>query len=262
MVNFATALYERCGIDYRSYAPTSFARRVRGQLEVEGIPDLAEYERALRDDDARLGRLLFALSSCTTSVFRHPAFFRSLRDHVVPVLRTYPSVSVWCAACGTGELAHALAILLLEEGLYGRCRIYVTDSTETALARAKEGVYLRDALSEDEYLLAGGRGSVAQYLTVRGDRAELTPELRERMIFAQHSFTSDASFNEFQLIVCRDAMIYYNAALQARAFGVLHESLCRFGILGLGRAESLRLHPQVRAYESLDVVEKIYRRIE
>lgn len=262
VVGFAAALHERCGIDYRQYAHASFRRRVLRQLEIEGMHDLVAYERALIDDGAALARLLFALSSHATSLFRRPAFFRTLREQVIPVLRTYPSVSVWCAASATGEVAYALAIVLLEEGLYGRCRIYATDATEAALAYAKEGVYPREALNEEEYLQAGGNSSLARYLTVSGDRAAMASHLRERMVFAQHSLTSDASFNEFQLIVCRDALIYYNEELEVRALGILHESLCRLGVLGLGPAESLRLHPHAHAYEAVDRGEKVFRRVE
>lgn len=262
LASFVAEVYEQYGVDYRQYAPASLTRRVWRQMQVEGLGDMAAYGDRLRGDSACLGRLMFALSTHATSLFRHPRFFRVLRDTVVPMLRTYPSINVWCAGCSTGEEAYATAIVLQEAGLTAKSRIYATDPAEVALARAREGVYPTDTLREADYLAAGGTASLAQYLDAHGDHAAMIPALRERITFAQHSFATDASFNEFQLILCRDVMIYFNATLQAHALDLLHQSLCRFGILGVGRGESIRLHPRALQYEAIDPGEKIYRRME
>lgn len=262
IAGFVAEVREHCGVDYAQYAPASLGRRVSRQMRAEGLDDIAAYGNAVCADSACLGRLMLALSSHVTSLFRHPGFFRVLRETVVPMLRTYPSVNVWCAGCSTGEHAYATAIVLQEEGLGAKSRIYATDAADVALARAKEGVYSMDALREVDYLDAGGTSSLARYLTVHGDHAALAASLRDRITFAQHNLATDASFNEFQLIVCRDVMIYFDAKLQARAFDVMHQSLCRFGVLGVGRGESIRLHPRSACYEALDAAEKLYRRME
>lgn len=262
LASLVADLYEHCGVDYRRYAPASLRRRLLRQMQVEGLSDIASYRDKLRGDSACLGRLMLALSTHATSLFRHPRFFRVLRDTVVPMLRTYPSINVWCAGCSTGEEAYAAAIVLQEAGLTAKSRIYATDAAEVALARAREGVYPVDCLREADYLAAGGTASLAQYLHAHGDHAAMDPSLRDRIIFAQHSLATDASFNEFQLILCRDVMIYFDVALQAHALSLLHASLCRFGILGIGRAESMRLHPRALQYEAIDPRDKIYRRME
>jgi chemotaxis protein methyltransferase CheR len=253
---------ERCGVDYTHYAVASLARRVLRQMHAEGVEDLAAYEESVRTDPACLGRLMLALSSHATSLFRHPRFFRVLREQVAPLLRTYPSINVWCAGCSTGEPAYATAIVLQEEGLAAKSRIYATDAAEVVLGRAKEGVYATGRLREIDYLEAGGKASLARYVTVRGEHAEILPSLRSRITFAQHDLASDTSFNEFQLIVCRDVMIHFDATLQARACEVMHESLCHFGVLGVGRGESLRRHPHAACYAPLDATEGLYRRME
>lgn len=259
---FVADVRDHCGIDYAQYARVSLGRRVHRQMRAEGFDDITVYRDTVLGDSACLGRLMLALSAHGTSLFRHPGFFRVLREKVVPLLRTYPSVNVWCAGCSTGEHAYATAIVLQEEGLGAKSRIYATDAAEVALARAREGVYPMDTLRDAEYLDAGGKASMAQYLTVHGGHAALDASLRNRITFAQHNLATDASFNEFQLNVCRDVMICFDANLQARTFDLMHQSLCRFGILGIGRGESMRLHPRAGCYETLDATERLYRRME
>ena len=253
---------ERFGIDCREYAPGSFEHRILGQMHVEGLEDVASYAQRVVRDPACLGRLLLSLANPVGPLFHRPTLYRSLRELVVPVLRTYPFARVWCAGCSTGEEAYGTAILLEEEGLGERVRVYATDVNDVALGRAREGVYPADSLSEADYLAAGGKASLVGYFSVHGDRAAILPWLRHRVTFAQYAMLTDASFNEFQLILCRDVMVDFDEALRRRVFGVLHESLCSFGILGVGEEESIERHPNRTSYEELDGGEKLYRRVE
>jgi chemotaxis protein methyltransferase CheR len=207
--------------------------------------------------------LLLDLSINVTSMFRDPSFFLAFRQKVVPLLRTYPFVRVWNAGCSTGEETWSLAILLQEEGLLDRCRIYATDINESVLAQAKGGLFPLEKMQEytEAYLASGGTRAFSEYYVAAYDAAQFDRSLTDNVVFAQHNLVSDRSFNEFHVIVCRNVMIYFDTTLQNRVHDLFYESLARFGILGLGRKEAITFTPHADDYEPLDVDERIYRRV-
>jgi chemotaxis protein methyltransferase CheR len=215
----------------------------------------------LHDENA-MQRLAENLSVTTTSMFRDPGFFRALRVEVFPVLRTYPVVRVWHAGCSTGEEVYSLAILLLEDGLYDRCRIYATDLQPRLLQRAAAGVFELEALRrwDAAYQAAGGTQRLTQYCEARERQAVMSPELRRNVMFAQHNLVTDASFNEFHLVLCRNVLMYFTPTLQARAQRLINDSLARLGFLGLGHRESVcgALEP---LYEAVAPRQKVFRKV-
>lgn len=254
---------EATGFDFRDYAPMTLRRRVMGRVRAEGLASIsALQERALHDPDC-MRRLLAALTTQTTSMFRDPTFYLAFRRLVVPLLDTHPFVRLWHAGCSTGEEVYSMAILLHEEGLGERCRIYATDLSEAALDRARRGVFPLASMKEytDNYLAAGGAASFSEYYTASSEHALVRPWLGKNVVFAQHSLVTDGSFNEFHAILCRNVMIYFNKALQGRAHGILYDSLCRGGVLALGAKESLRFTPHERSFEELDGRERLYRKV-
>jgi chemotaxis protein methyltransferase CheR len=257
------ALHYRHGYDFRGYALPFLARRVRRRVQEEGVRTISGLQEKVLRDPAAMGRLSLGLSVPTTSMFRDPGFYRGLRERVLPVLRTYPVIRIWHAGCSSGEEVYSLAILLVEEGLYGRSRIYATDVQPTLLQRASQGVVELEAARrwEEPYRAAGGRHALDRYYTAQGPRAVLAPELRANVMFAQHNLVTDASFNEFNLILCRNVLMYFDAPLQQRAHGLLCDSLVRFGFLGLGRRETVGGHEAERRYALLDLREKLYRKV-
>jgi chemotaxis protein methyltransferase CheR len=206
-------------------------------------------------------RLLRDLSINVTEMFRDPAFFRALREQVVPILRTYPYARVWNAGCSTGEETYSLAIVLEEAGLLDRTRIYATDMNDDVLARAQSGRFPLEKMRRytENYQRAGGEGDFSRFYTVRGDEAEFSPALMDGAVFAQHNLAQDSSFNEFQLVVCRNVLIYFGRPLQERVHELFLESLSRFGVLALGHKESVVASVEDR-YDVLDPAEKLYRR--
>jgi chemotaxis protein methyltransferase CheR len=198
-----------------------------------------------------------------SAVFRDPVFYRTFRKEVVPLLRTYPFVRIWLAGVSMGEEVYSLAILLQEEGLYDRCRIYATDINDAVLKKAKEGIYPLDLMQTytSNYIKAGGDREFSNYYTAAYDRAIFKSSLRENVVFAQHNLVGDASFNEFHVILCRNVMIYFNSELQANVHHLLYESLVMFGILGLGAKETLKFSPHETAYEEIDKTAKLFRRV-
>ena len=257
-------IYRHYGFDFRDYAFSSLRRRLWKQIRAEGLDTISALQTRVLHDTAAMERLLENLSVNVTSRFRDPSFYKVLREEVVPLLRTYPFIRIWHAGCSTGEEVYSMAILLLEEGLYERARIYATDINESVLASARSGIFPIDKMQEytQNYLRAGGKRSFSQYYTAAYDGALFNPTLRERVVFAQHNLASDRSFAEFNVIVCRNVMIYFDRTLQNRVHELFYESLPMYGLLALGSKESLRLSPLEARYEVIHAREKIYKKVQ
>ena len=256
-------IYRHYGFDFRSYAYASLRRRLWKRIRAEGLATVSGLqERVLHDRDA-MERLLLDLSVNVTSMFRDPNFYRAFRTQVVPLLRTYPFIRVWHAGCSTGEEVYSMAILLKEEGLYERARVYATDINEVVLAEARAGIFPLEKMQEytQNYLRAGGTRSFSEYYTAAYGGALFSPALRENVVFAQHNLVTDRSFSEFNVILCRNVMIYFDRSLQNRVHELFYDSLPTYGILALGSKESLKFSKYEECYEAIDQREKIYRKV-
>jgi chemotaxis protein methyltransferase CheR len=256
-------IFEHCGMDFRNYAYSSLKRRVWRRVIEESAGSISGLQKLVMADPACLERLLNSLTIHVSAMFRDPGFYLALRQKVLPVLRTYPFLRIWVAGCSTGEEAYSLAMLLHEEGLYQRCRIYATDVREAVLRKAMSGIFPLSAMQEytRNYQQAGGQRAFAEYYSADSESVVFRPFLKDNVIFAVHNLTSDASFNEFHLVCCRNVMIYFNRSLQAQVHRLIHESLITFGYLGLGRSESVRFSGCDHLYESVSAKERIYRKI-
>jgi chemotaxis protein methyltransferase CheR len=257
------AIFRRYGFDFREYAPASLRRRLWRRAHGEGLRTLSALQDRLLRDPACMERLLLDLSISVTAMFRDPSFYVALREKVVPLLRTYPFARIWVAGCSTGEEVYSLAIVLDEEELLARTRIYATDINEEVLRRARDGVIRLDKMQEytQSYVQAGGTRAFSEYYLASYDGAQIDRRLLENVVFAQHNLVSDRSFNEFQLIVCRNVMIYFDRALQDRVLTLFDDSLAKLGVLGLGRKETLRYSVLADRYEELDSYEKLFRKL-
>jgi chemotaxis protein methyltransferase CheR len=256
------AIYRHYGFDFRNYARASMRRRLWNQVRAEKLTTItALLDRVLHDVDC-MERLLLMLSVNVTAMYRDPTFFRAFREQVVPLLRSHPFVRIWHAGCSTGEEVYSMAILLEEEGLYGRCRLYATDMNEAVLRRAQTGIFPIEVMQEytANYLRSGAREHFARYYTARYGHAIFKQPLRRNIVFSHHNLVTDGSFNEFHVIICRNVMIYFNEQLQARVHELFYDSLRRFGVLALGRKESLSGTPHQHDYEEINSNEKLYRR--
>jgi chemotaxis protein methyltransferase CheR len=256
-------VYRHYGYDFRSYAYASLRRRLWKRIEAEALPTVtALHDRVLHDRGVMEG-LLMDLSINVTAMFRDPSFYRAFREEVVPLLRTYPFLRVWHAGCSTGEEVYSMAILLHEEDLYDRARIYATDINETVLARARAGIFPLDRMQEytENYIKAGGSRSFSEYYTAKYDGALFNPSLLKNVVFSQHNLVTDRSFSEFHVILCRNVLIYFDKTLQTRVHELFYDSLITFGVLGLGAKESLKFSKYEDCYEQLCPNEKLYRKI-
>jgi chemotaxis protein methyltransferase CheR len=257
------AIYQHYGFDFRGYALGSLKRRLWRRAVGEKVETLSALQDRVLHDPAVMERLLLDLSINVTAMFRDPTFFRAFREKVVPLLRTYPFVRIWNAGCSTGEETHSLAILLREEGLYDRTRIYATDINDRVLEQAKQGRFPLEKMREftENYIRAGGKEEFSSYYTAEGDTASFSPELCDQVVFAQHNLVSDAPFNQFNVIVCRNVMIYFGKTLQDRVHELFYDSLDQLGVLAMGHKESIRFTRHEESYEALDAQEKLYRKM-
>jgi chemotaxis protein methyltransferase CheR len=256
-------VFRHYGFDFRSYAYASIRRRLWKRVEGENLHSISELQARILHDDVAMERLLLDLSVNVTSMFRDPGFYREFRENVIPLLRTYPFIRIWHAGCSTGEEVFSMAILLEEEGLYDRARIYATDINDVVLQRARQGIFPLDRMQEytDNYMRAGGRRSFSEYYTAKYDGALFSPSLVRNIVFSQHNLVTDRSFSEFHVIFCRNVLIYFDKTLQNRVHRLFYDSLVTFGVLALGSKESLKFSQYEPCYEKISSTEKLYRKV-
>ena len=256
-------IYRLYGFDFREYAPASLRRRLRRRMDGEKVETVSALQNLILHDPRVMERLLLDLSINVTAMFRDPTFYLAFRTEIVPLLRTYPYSRLWVAGCSTGEEVYSLAILLAEEGLAERTRIYATDINEAVLEQARLGVFPLDKMQEytQNYIRAGGTRAFSEYYVARYDGAQFQRALVENVVFARHNLASDSAFNEFNVITCRNVMIYFDKSLQEHVHELFYESLAMFGILALGQKETIKFSPREEAFEELDPAERLYRKI-
>jgi len=256
-------LYRAYGFDFRDYSRASLKRRVLEMMRSEKFATVSAYQDRILHNQDYLERLLLGLSVHATAMFRDPSFYSTFRSKVVPLLRTYPTVQIWVAGCSTGEEVYSLAILLQEEKIYEKCRIYATDISHAVLRKAREGIFPLAAMREytNNYHQAGGIHEFSDYYTAQYDSVIFSSALKSNLVFSEHNLATDGSFNEFQVILCRNVMIYFNKDLQARVHNLLYDSLSMFGVFGLGNKESLKFTPRADFYQHLNERDKLYRKV-
>jgi chemotaxis protein methyltransferase CheR len=256
------ALYQRYHYDFRLYAQASLRRRLRQAKDQLGFGTFSALQDALFHDATMLPRLLDYLTIQVSEMFRDPGYYRTMREKVLPHLRTYPSLKVWIAGCSGGEELYSFVILFREEGLEDRTLFYATDINQQALNSGAAGIYALDRIKAftENHQKSGGRSSLSDYYTANYGRAVFDKSLRDHVVFSDHSLVTDAVFAEVQLISCRNVMIYFDRSFQDRAIGLFRDSLSRHGFLGLGSKESLRFSDHAQAFVEFDRDQKIYQR--
>ena len=256
------AIYLKYHYDFRGYATASLKRRLRTAMGHFGVLTLSQLQHRIVHEPSTLTALLNFLTVPVSDMFRDPSYFRSLRELVVPLLRTYPSLKVWIAGCSTGEEVYSLAILLREEGLLARTIIYATDINPDTLQKAEAGVYDADRVAgfTENHRRSGARTSLSEYYTARYGRAVFDKSLKANIVFSDHSLATDSVFAEVQLVSCRNVLIYFNRDLQDRAIGLFRDSLCRKGFLGIGAKESLRFSSYGDAFVDFAKDDRIFQK--
>ncbi|MGO4888404.1 CheR family methyltransferase [Anaerobacillus sp. MEB173] len=256
-------LYFWCGYDYRNYAYGALRRRIWHRVNAEKLTSITGLLEKVLHDPGCLKRLIADFSINVTEMFRDPLFFLTFRERVIPLLRTYPSIRIWHAGCATGEEVYSMAILLHEEGLYDKTKIYATDINANVLKVAKSGIFPIEKMRKftSNYINAGGKAAFSDYYTVTNNGVKFDSKLKKNVIFAQHNLVTDRSFNEFQVILCRNVLIYFNKELQKKVHALFYDSLGMFGILGLGDKETILYTDKSDCYEDVSRGQKLYKKI-
>lgn len=249
------------GYDFSRYSRASLKRRLNRLCSLDRFSSFAELRYRVVNDSGYLQRFIEEITVNVTEMFRDPSFYKVLRDEIMPLLGTYPLIRIWIAGCSTGEEAYSVAILLKEANLYHKSRMYATDINPSVLEKASRGVFplQQMKLYSENYILSGGINDFSSYYVSGHDYAKFDDALSERMIFSTHNLVSDSSFNEFQLILCRNVLIYFDKELQERVFRIFDESLQSLGYLGLGSKETLRFSGIDKNYRQCSN-EKIWRK--
>ena len=256
------AVYQKYGYDFRQYSEAHIRRRIRNRMTMSGIEDISQMKTKVLNDEAFASKLLQDLSITVTEMFRDPGFYKSLRENVIPILKTYPFIKIWHAGCATGEEAYSMSIIMQEEGLYDRITIYATDFNQLALNKAKEGIFSNEMIKgyTTNYQLAGGKESFSNYYTSNYDNVIMNKSLKKNIVWANHNLVTDSVFAEVHLILCRNVLIYFDRDLQNKVQTLFYNSLINGGILCLGSKEGLRFTNMHDKYTELDNKQRIFKK--
>ncbi len=256
-------VFEIYGYDFTNYSKASLKRRIIRLVAQDRLPSFAEFRYKLRSDKGYLQHFIEQITVNVTEMFRDVSFYKMLREKVIPVLATWPVIRIWHAGCATGEEVYSMAILLHEANLLEKSLLYATDINPSVLAKVRYGIYpiSQMRLYSENYILSGGKGDFSSYYTAQYNSAKFDDFLGKKIVVSTHNLVSDGSFNEFQLIMCRNVLIYFDKPLQDRVLHLFHESLEPMGILALGSKETLKFTDIGENFKQLDIKEKIWRKV-
>src|SRR4051812_1362063 len=256
------ALNQKYGYDFRQHSEAHIKRRILNRLSLSNLVSISELQVKVMQDKLFASQILQDLSITVTEMFRDPDFYKSLRENIIPILKTYPFIKIWHAGCATGEEVYSLAVILKEEGLYDRTTIYATDFNQQALNQGKEGIFSIEKIKKYtiNYQLAGGKEPFSNYYMANYDRGIIDQSLKKNILWANHNLVTDNVFAEVHLILCRNVLIYFNTDLQNRVQQLFFESLIGGGILCLGSKESLRSCSVSNEYQELDKKQRIFKK--
>ena len=256
------AIYQKYGYDFRQYSKAHITRRIASRMSLSGLKTITEVQEKALHDHAFASRLLQDLSITVSEMFRDPDFYKSLREKVIPLLKTYSFIRLWHAGCSSGEEVYSMAIILKEEGIYDRATIYATDFNQQALDRAKEGIFSNEMIKEYtlNYQKSGGKESFSNYYTSHYDMVIMDQSLKKNIVWANHNLVTDSVFAEAHMILCRNVLIYFDKDLQNKVQKLFFDSLTNGGVLCLGSKESLRFIDFADSYRELDKKQRIFKK--
>ena len=255
------SIYRYYGYDFRNYSRPFILRRLTHRVHKENLTSISALQERVLRDPMTLKKIFSDLSINVTEMFRDPSFFR---QKVIPIVKEYAEIRIWHAGCASGEEVYSMAILLQEEGVYEKARIFATDINGRMIEQAKKGAFCLANMQQytKNYLEAGGTESFSEYYKVAGGLAVFNPLLQKNIVFAEHNLVTDSSFNEFDIIICRNVLIYFNQTLQNDVHKLFYESLSLSGFLCLGNREGVRLTTYGKYYEETDTTGKLYQKVQ
>lgn len=256
------AIFRKCGYDFRNYSREHIVRRIYNRLETDGLESISQLQHHILHTPDYAADLIEDLSINVTEMFRDPLFFKTVREKVIPILKTWSFIKIWHAGCSTGEEVYSMAIMLKEEGLYDRVNIYATDFSAHSLAKAKEGIYSAEKMKKYalNYRESGATGTLSDYFHAKYDSAIMDNSLKKNIIWAHHNLVTDSDFTEAHMIVCRNVLIYFNRDLQNKVYGTFRDSLVSGGFLCLGNRENIRFSEHENEFSTVNGEQRIYKK--
>lgn len=250
------------GYDFTEYSKASIKRRIIRLIYIDKFLNFNAFRNRIKLDENYFLRFIEEVTVNVTEMFRDPKFFKSLREDVLPNIAHNPIIKIWHAGSATGEEVYSMAIILHEAGLLERSILYATDLNASVLENVTKGIYpLRHMkLYSENYILSGGKYDFSDYYTANYDNVKFNKFLIKRLVTSTHNLVSDGSFNEFQLILCRNVLIYFEKTLQDRAIKIFDASLEIGGYLALGSKETLKYVDVNSRYQQVGK-EKIWKKI-
>ncbi len=255
------AIFARFQYDFRHYSRSSLRRRLEQALIKFNLKTITDIQNQMLHEPDFFPKLIAYLTVNTTEFFRDPTYFKSLRENVLPVLQTFPSIKIWVAGCSTGEEVVSLSILLREAG-FKKYLIYATDINPMNLETARRGIYPVESIAKatKNYREAGGTGTLSDYFDTAYDSVRFDESLYKNVVFSDHSLSTDAVFSETHFVSCRNVLIYFDRPLQDRVFKLFRDSLIRGTFLGLGNKESIQFSTVKEHFETIDSENRIFRK--
>jgi chemotaxis protein methyltransferase CheR len=249
------------GFHFSGYSLASLKRRVSRIMELQKL-SLFELRDRLTNSPAFFQQFLKEITVNITEMFRDPTFYRTLKTEVLPYMESFPKINVWHAGCSTGEELYSFAILFKEANLYERSFFYGTDINAEVLEKAKNGIYElpKMKVNAENYMQTGASNTLSDYYTAKHEAAFIDHTLKKNVMFSTHNLVADGVFNEFQLISCRNVLIYFNFELQLKVIDLFYRSLANFGFLCLGAKETLRTE-DLKRFKVIDKHNRIYQKI-
>ncbi|MBA4168542.1 MAG: protein-glutamate O-methyltransferase CheR [Chitinophagaceae bacterium] len=256
-------LLESFGYDFTNYSRASVKRRLSRLYLMDKFKNFDEFRERIVRNDKYITRFVQELTVNVTEMFRDPVFYKLLNEQVLPVLATHPFIRIWHAGCSTGEEVYSMAILLKEANLLHKSLLYATDINPDVLEKVVKGIYPLGSMKQysENYIQAGGKEEFSTYYTAKFDLAKFDDSLKHKMIVSAHNLVSDWSFNQFQLIICRNVLIYFNRTLQDKVFHLFDSSLERHGFIALGSKEQIKFSATGKKYQQIDPKEKIWKKM-
>jgi chemotaxis protein methyltransferase CheR len=256
-------LYQTYGYDFTNYARASLKRRILRLMVIDRLPSFAELFFRIKKEPDYVPHVIEELTVNVTEMFRDPPMFKTLREKVLPVLATHPFIRIWHSGCASGEEVYSMAILLEEANLLHKSLLYATDLNASIIENIRRGIFPMSQMKQysENYIASGGKKDFSEYYTAKYEWAKFDDRLKSKMIVATHNLVSDRSFNEFQLIFCRNVLIYFDKSLQDKVLTLFDDSLEKLGFLVLGSKENLRFSSIANNYTQFERGEKIWRKI-
>jgi chemotaxis protein methyltransferase CheR len=253
---------EKYKFDFGEYALSSFKRRIVRVLELHKFDSVAKLIERLSKDHSFFDVFLKEITVNTTEMFRDPSFWKALKENVFPLVADFQTIRIWHAACSTGEEVFSMAIALKEAGLYDKSRIFASDINEDVIAKALSGKYpaRNMELNSLNYKKFEGNDNLVNYYKTAGDNVIMDLDLLKNVTFKKFDLVQGEQYLKFDIIICRNVLIYFNFPLQDKIIDKFSSNLLEGGFLAVGAKETIAFCKSADKYKVFSHEDKIYKK--